>query len=109
MKIAFKDKKVRALCETRAVAERKLGAACAKKLAARLGDLDAAGRVTDLVAGNPHPLKGRRTGQFALEVSGGWRMVFIPDQWPCPVDADGAIEWSEVTIVCVEYIGDYHD
>jgi proteic killer suppression protein len=32
----------------------------------------AASRVTDLMTGNPHPLKGDRLGQFALDLSGGW-------------------------------------
>lgn len=109
MKINFKDKKLREICEKQALAEKKLGAACARKLRSRLGDLDAAERVTDLVAGNPHPLKGDRQGQFALELAGGWRLVFSPDHLPCPIRLDGGIDWSQVTIVCIEYIGDYHD
>lgn len=109
MKINFKDKKLREICEKQAVAERKLGAACARKLRSRLGDLDAAERVADLVAGNPHPLKGDRQGEFALELAGGWRLVFSPDHSPCPTRLDGGIDWTQVTIVCIEYIGDYHD
>lgn len=109
MKINFKDKKLREICEKQAAAEKKLGAACARKLRSRLGDLDAAERVTDLVAGNPHPLKGNRQGQFALDLAGGWRLVFAPDHDPSPTRQDGGIDWSQVTIVCIEYIGDYHD
>lgn len=109
MDITFKDKKVRELCEKRAVAEKKLGAACARKLRTRLSDLEAAARVTDLVTGNPHPLKGDRVGQFALDLAGGWRLVFTPDHDPCPTRPDGGIDWFQVTIVCIEYIGDYHD
>ena len=109
MEIRYKDKKVRELCEKQAVAEKKLGAASARKLKVRLLALDAAVRVTDLVAGNPHPLKGERFGQFALDLSGGWRLVFAPDHDPCPTRPDGGIEWSQVTIVSIEYIGDYHD
>lgn len=109
MKINFKDKKLREMCEKQAAAEKKLGAACARKLRSRLSDLDAADRVTDLVAGNPHLLKGDRQGQFALDLAGGWRLVFAPDHDPCPTRQDGGIDWSQVTIVCIEYIGDYHD
>lgn len=109
MEINFKDKKIRDLCEKQAVAEKKLGAACARKLRARLSDMEAASRVTDLVAGNPHPLKGDRAGQFALDLAGGWRLVFAPDHDPCPTRPDGGIDWFQVTIVCIEYIGDYHD
>jgi len=109
LEILFKDKKIRDLCEKRAVAEKKLGADCAQKLRARLSDLEAASGVTDLVAGNPHPLKGDRKGQFALNLAGGRRLVFSPAHNPCPRDAAGAIDWSRVTVICIEFIGDYHD
>ena len=109
MEINFKDKKIRELCEKQAVADRKLGAACARKLRSRLSDMEAASRVTDLVAGHPHSLKGDRAGQYALDLAGGWRLVFAPDHDPCPTRLDGGIDWSQVTIVCIEYIGDYHD
>lgn len=109
MEVRYKDKKIRDLCERQAVAEKKLGAASARKLKVRLVALEAAARVTDLVAGNPHPLKGDRLGEFALDLAGGWRLVFAPANDPCPTRPDGGIEWSQVTIVSIEYIGDYHD
>ena len=86
-----------------------MGASCARKLRSRLSDLEAASRVTDLVAGNPHPLKGGRQGQFALNLAGGWRLVFSPANDPNPTHDDGGINWSQVTIVSIEFIGDYHD
>lgn len=109
MEIRFKDNKLRELCEKPAVANKKLGPDCARKLKLRLLALEAAGQVTDLVAGNPHPLKGNRAGQFAVDLAGGWRLVFVPAHDPCPTRPDGGIDWSRVTIVCIEYIGDYHD
>jgi proteic killer suppression protein len=109
VKLNFKDKKIRQLCEQRAAAEKKLGAVCARKLRTRLANIEAASRVTELVAGNPHPLKGDRSGQFALDLAGGWRLVFTADHDPCPSRPDGSIDWSQVTAVCIEYIGDYHD
>ncbi len=109
MEINFKNKKIRELCEKSAVAQKKLGAACARKLRTRMDDLEAALNVTDLVAGTPHPLLGNRAGQFAVDLTGGWRLVFSPDNVPCPCRDDGSIDWPEVTIICIEYIGDYHD
>lgn len=109
MKLNFKDKKIRELCEKRAIANKKLGEGCARKLQTRLDDLGAANRVTDLKAGNPHPLKGDLVGQFALDLAGGWRLVFAPDNDPIPVKDDQSIDWSHVTIICIEFIGDYHD
>lgn len=109
MEIKFSDKKLRELCEKQATAVKKLGDAGARKLRARLADLAAASRVTDLVAGNPHPLKGDRLGQFAVDLAGGWRLVFASANDPVPRRSDASIDWSCVTIVCIEYIGDYHD
>lgn len=109
MKINFKDKSVRELCEKQAVAVKKLGPLCAKKLRSRLDDLDAAAQVSDLIAGNPHPLKGDRLGQFALDLAGGFRLVFKSTNDPIPRREDGGIDWTQVTIVCIEFIGDYHD
>ncbi len=109
MEICFKDKKVRELCERKAAAAKKLGDIGACKLQSRLADLMAASRVSDLVAGNPHPLKGDRLGQFALDLAGGWRLVFAPGNKPVPRRDDASVDWSAVTIVCIEFIGDYHD
>ena len=109
MKITFRDRKLRRLCEDHRSAQKKLGTDCARKLRTRLADLEAAGRVSELVAGKPHPLTHDRAGQFALELSGGWRLVFSPDHDPRPTTSDGGIDWSRVTIVRIEFIGDYHD
>ena len=109
MEIQIKDKKLRELCEKQAVAVKKLGDICARKLRSRLADLTAASRVTELVAGNPHPLTGDRLGQFAVDLAGGWRLVFAPANDPVPRKDDASIDWSAVTIVCIEFIGDYHD
>jgi toxin HigB-1 len=108
LEIGFKDKKLRELCEKSSVARRKLGDACARKLRARLADLEAADVVTDLVAGHPHPLKHERVGQFAVDLSGGYRLVFASASNPTPRKPDLSIDWSCVTIICIEYIGDYH-
>ena len=109
MKIFFANKKVRKLCENQREGEKKLGSQCARKLRARLSDIEALSRVSELVAGNPHPLEGNRHGQFALNLAGGWRLVFSPANEPCPIKGDGGIDWAQVTIVCIEFIGDYHD
>ena len=109
MEIRFKDKKLRELCEKRTVAVKNLGDAVARKLGARLADLMAVSNVSELVAGKPHPLKGDRQGQCAMDLAGGWRLVFAPANDPVPRKGDASIDWSAVTIVCIEFIGDYHD
>lgn len=109
MKIGYKNKKLQDLCEKSASANKALGPNCAKKLMVRMQALEAATRVTDLVAGNPHPLSGDRHEEFALDLAKGWRLTFVPAHDPCPTKPDGGIDWEQVTIVTIEYIGDYHD
>jgi proteic killer suppression protein len=54
-------------------------------------------------------LTGDRAGEFALDLEGGRRLVFVADSDPTPVRDDGSIDWSRVTIVRIVFIGDYHD
>ena len=109
MDIDFANAKLRALCEqhTRMVGD--FGLPCAKKLQGRLADLEAAAFVTELVAGRPHPLKGDRLGQFAVDLQGAVRLVFEPDHDPVPRNSDKSIAWHQVNKVRIVFIGDYHD
>ena len=109
MDIGFRNLRLRKLCEEERQATRRLGPDSARKLRARLSDLEAVACVTDLQAGRPHPLTGDREGQFALDLAGGHRLVFSPADAPMPSREDGSIDWSRVTAVRIEDIGDYHD
>jgi proteic killer suppression protein len=100
MKVTFKNVKLRKFCEAKS---------SSKKLRARLADLGAVESVQDLVYGKPHPLKGDRAGQFALSLEGAERLVFEPSNNPIPYLNDESIDWSEVTEVCIIFVGDYHD
>ncbi len=109
MEITFKDKKLRTLCEVEREAQKKLGKKCARKLKSRLADLMAVETVTELVSGRPHPLKGSRAGEFALDLDGGKRLVFESANDPVPLKEDDSIDWSKVTFIRIVFIGDYHD
>ena len=97
------------MCEKAAEAKKKLGVDSARKLQIRLADLQAATAVSELTNGKPHPLIGKRLGQFALSLSGGHRLVFVASNDPIPRTPDAAIDWRSVTIIKIEFIGDYHD
>ena len=109
MEIHYANKKLEDICLKRRVAEKKLGHNCAQKLSRRLLELNAAEKVSDLIAGRPHPLTGDRAGQMALDLDGAFRLVFASANSPCPTNLDGAINWTQVTIVEIQYIGNYHD
>ena len=109
MDILFADEALEALCTTEKFQKKKLGKVGSKKLQSRLADIMAAHRVSDLVAGRPHPLHGDRAGQFALNLDGGRRIVFEPANEPLPLHTDQSIDWMRVTAVRIVFIGNYHD
>jgi proteic killer suppression protein len=106
--VSFADKRLERLCSEEREATRTLGAPGARKLRARLADLAAAARVTDLVAGRPHALKGDRLGQFAVDLDAGRRLTFESSHDTLPRTPDGGIDWRQVTAVRIAYVGNYH-
>ena len=109
MVILFLGSELEEICSKERVANKRLGKPCAKKLRRRLADIMAAQRVTDLIAGRPHPLVGDRAGQFALDLHGGVRLVFEPAHEEVPLKDDGGIDWNKITSIRVVFVGDYHD
>jgi proteic killer suppression protein len=109
MRISFLDADIEALCKQSKLATRKLGVESAKKLQRRLSELFAATMVTELVAGRPHPLERDRSGQFALDLHGGCRLIFKPTKQPPPIKVDGSIDWAQVDDITILEAGDYHD
>jgi proteic killer suppression protein len=109
MDIEFSSPDLQALCEQQRLMTKQLGDICSRKLRTRLADLRAADNVAELTSGRPHPLKRDRTGQFALDLHGGKRLVFEPANNPIPTRDDDSIAWDLVTKARIVFIGDYHD
>lgn len=111
MVILFLTEDVKKLCVDEKIATRKLGRDCARKLARRMDDLDAARSLADFrhLPGRCHELSGDLAGCLALDLQGGFRLVFRPEHHPVPRKSDGGLDWSAVTIVCILAAEDYHD
>jgi proteic killer suppression protein len=109
LRISIHDKALRRLCEESSLQNRQLRDVGARRLRTRLAELQAAATVAHLVSGRPHPLRGERAGQFALDLDNGRRLVFRPSEVPPPQRADGGIAWERVSAIDIVYIGDYHD
>lgn len=109
MEIRFDPVELETTCRQAKRATRLLGALAAKKLHIRLAELFNAESVAELASGRPHPLKGDRAGQFAVDLHGGTRLVFRPTKRPPPTKADDSVDWSKVTSVTIVFIGNYHD
>ncbi len=110
MDIGFKNLHLRELCENSRSAKQELGEACAKKLHARIADIQAAASVSVLVVGKPHPLTGKNDYmKYSIHLDKGMRLLIEPDHDPIPSRDDGGIEWNQVTKVKITYIGNYHE
>ena len=106
MKIYFKNKTIKKICEEPTVAAKKFGANCAKRLRTRLAELTAADFVSELVVGRPHPLKADRKGQFAINLDRKIRLIFVNYNQE---NSSSDLDWSTVNKILIIEIGDYHD
>ena len=109
MKIEFGTSDLQDLCENEKYMKKKLGNASANKLKIRLADLQAAKKVSELVAGKPHPLRYKRLGQFSVTILGGLRLIFECGNNPIPKTNDDSVDWTQVTIVKILSLEDYHE
>jgi len=108
VEISYENRKLQELCEKEAIARRRLGPVGAKKLRTRFNTLATARNVRVLWSGRPHTLRGDLEGQLALDLAGGYRLIFRPNHNPVPRMETGEIDWSRVTKVTITDIGDYH-
>lgn len=109
MQIAFETPEIEACCREKKRATKLLGAESAKKLQRRLAELFNADNPAELVAGRPHALKGNMHGSYALDLHGGFRIVFEPSVQPPPQLKSGGIDWVTVKAITITAIEDYHD
>lgn len=103
------DKLKRAMSANRAL-QRDWGPDGAKKINLRLQQLAAAPTLEELrmLPGRCHELIGDRAGQLAVELHGGFRLIFRPSANPPPRKGDGGLDWGQVESVTVLEIVDYH-
>lgn len=89
----------------------KLGKNRAKKLKARLTQLQAASTLEDVrhLPGNYHELTGDRKGQWACDLDQPYRLIFTPHENPIPVNDDGQYIWVEIKGIEVIEIVNYHN
>jgi len=101
---------LRKLVSTNSIAVRQLGAPCAKKLKRRIDELSDCANLEAMSAypGNCHELKGDYAGHLAVNLHGGFRLVFRPEHDPIPRKPDGGLDRCRVTEIRVVAIEDYH-
>ena len=55
-----------------------------------------------------HPLKGDMSGEWAVEVSGNYRLLFVIDQNPIPKTKNNSIDTNLITKIKILSVEDYH-
>lgn len=110
MKVLFATRKVQNALATMAARQRIYGPDAAKTLAIRLANLEDAATLADFryLPGHCHELMGNRTGQLALTVTKGLRLIIAPGDEPVPLLSEGSLDWAAVTIVRILEVTDYH-
>lgn len=109
MDIEFKDAKLKDLCQNPKLAQKKFGKPVSTKLARRLNELVVAENLDELPpSGRLHLLKREFEGCYAIDLHKGYRLVIRPTNDPLPRRPDGGLDRLRITIVRIEYIGDYH-
>ncbi len=90
---------------------RRFGAEHWQVLRRRLGVLGKAPTLDDLrgTPGRLHALTGSRSGQFAFDLRGPFRLVFEPNHDPLPSLADGGLDATRVTRIRILHVVDYHE
>jgi plasmid maintenance system killer protein len=104
------NRKLERDCSGDRAGARRFGAERWAILKRRLESLAAAPTLEDMrgVPGNCHPLTGNRAGQFAINVTASYRLVFRPAHDALPLLSDGGIDRRLVTRIRLEEVVDYH-
>jgi proteic killer suppression protein len=93
IQLLFLDGAIRDLCERRQLAERLLGSRAARRLRARLADICAARKISEVVAGAPK-LNGR--GQIVFALHPPHRLILEPAMNPIPTKKNGEPDWDAI-------------
>jgi len=96
---------------TEAIEMQKAFGLMAKKVSQRMKELSSSLNLEILKtipAANCHELKGKKKGQFAVDISGNYRLIFVPEHDPLPVKEDNSIDCIRITDIRILGTEDYH-
>lgn len=110
MEISYKNRKLEKQLTDPREMDKSFGQ-LARKVNQRLKDLSDADNLAimrTIPAARCHELTGDRNGELAVNVSGNYRLIFIPNHKPFPKKLDGGLNWENVTKIQINEIEDYH-
>ena len=111
IEVRWSNRKLEEACSSEPIGRRRYGAAEFRKLQVRLAALAAAPSLETMrsLPGRCHQLVGDRRGEFAIDLWGQYRLVFLADHDPVPRDETGTIVWAAITRIVIMEIVDYHE
>ena len=111
MVIRFKSNALQKTLNSEERLRKKYGADNAGKIMRRMAVLQAAANLGEVSREKPerrHELKGRKKGQFAVDILHPFRIVFEPAHNPVPRKEDGGIDLTSITAIRILDVEDYH-
>lgn len=110
MKITYKSNKLKKQLTNPADMQKAFGS-MSTKVNQRMKELLAANNLEimkTIPAANCHELKGNRKGEFAVDISKNYRLIFKPDYNPVPRKEDNSIDCIRITDIQILGTEDYH-
>lgn len=110
MKITYRNNKIKKKLSSASEIIKAFGK-MAKKVQQRLDEIESSDNLDVLMkipAANCHPLKGGRKDEWALDISGNYRLIFDIDHDPVPVVDSGEIDAISITDITIIEAIDYH-
>lgn len=111
MDVGFRSRKMEKIFNSDSKLVRSYGKQLAKAIRSRTYSLLKASSLADLQADpryRMHPLVGKRKGQYAIDLSKNFRLVFEPNHDPVPQKEDGGTDLTQVIAVTILEVVDYH-
>jgi len=112
MDIAYKTAKMSKVFNSEGKLVKEYGSDRARRIRMRQDFLRAAANLAQVPVSPPtrrHQLKGDRKGQFAVDLTGNYRLVFEPNHDPVPRREDGGIDLQAITAITILSVEDYHN
>ena len=111
MHITFKTNKLKKIFDSHKEIFRVYGEVRGKRIEHRMAVLRAAACLEEVPVEKPdrrHALSLNRKGQFAVDITENYRLIFEPNNNPLPLRKDGGLDLKKITDIKILEMEDYH-
>ena len=111
MEITFQSNKLQKIFSSPSSLLQKYGIDRGKAIMRRISFIRSAQNLAEIPSEPPtrrHQLLGKRSGQFALDISKNYRLIFEPNHKPLLKKKDGGLDLTRITSIKILQVEDYH-